>query len=163
MIFATLEDFLASQAWVNIKGKPLIVTSGGFSPCHKGHCRCLRDSAQLAHYYHGVFLVLVNGDGFLRRKTGREPFMKLDERLEIVDAIKGVDYAVGWEDESQTVVEALRQLKPTYFTKGGDRSSVDQVPEAEVCQEIGCQILYGIGGADKVQSSSWLIKASQGE
>ena len=134
----------------------LFVTSGGFDPLHAGHVRCIRHAAQLASYEYGFLLVIVNGDGFLERKKGFK-FMSLDERMEIIDSIKGVDYVTSWDDGSQYVTGALHILQPHAFMKGGDRSSPEAVPEYKLCQEIGCQVFFGVGGTEKIQSSSDLI------
>ncbi len=134
----------------------IVATSGGFDPVHIGHIRCIQDSASIAAP-HGVLVVIVNGDGFLVRKKGK-PFMLHQERMEIIDALRGVDYVTGWDDGSQTVVGALELLRPNVFAKGGDRSLASNVPEVDVCEKIGCRIAYGIGGTDKIQSSSDLIK-----
>ena len=134
----------------------IVVTSGGFDPVHIGHIRCIQESAAIATP-HGVLVVIVNGDGFLVRKKGK-PFMPHQERMEIIDALRGVDYVTGWDDGSQTVVGALELLQPHVFAKGGDRSVSSNVPEVGVCERIGCRIAYGVGGTDKIQSSSNLIK-----
>jgi hypothetical protein len=34
------------------------------------------------------------------------------------------------------------------------------VPEFELCEEIGCEVVFGVGGG-KIQSSSWLIESSK--
>ncbi len=143
-----LEDFRDSHK--------IVMTSGGFDPLHIGHIRCIQESAAIATP-HGVLVVIVNGDGFLTRKKGK-PFMLHQERMEIIDALRGVDFVTGWDDGSQTVVGALELLKPNVFTKGGDRSTANRVPEVDVCERIGCRISYGVGGTDKIQSSSDLIK-----
>lgn len=135
----------------------IVCTSGGFDPLHIGHLRCIRDSKNRSDE---LLVVIVNGDGFLTRKKGK-PFMPLAERMEIIDALRGVDYVVSWDDGSQTVVGALGIIKPNVFTKGGDRSSRDRVPEADICEQISCTIRYGVGGNTKIQSSSDLIKNSQ--
>jgi len=163
-IFNTIDDLINSVYWNHIKNQ-LIVTSGGFDPIHVGHIRCLQESVNLkwnkysgnSSFSLGHLVIIVNGDGFLTRKKGK-PFMNHSERMEIVAAIEGVDYVVGWDDGSQTVVGALQKLKPKYFTKGGDRSTSDVVPEFNICNEIGCEIIFGVGGTNKAQSSSVLIK-----
>lgn len=137
----------------------IVTTSGGFDPIHIGHIRCIQESASIATP-NGLLIVIVNGDGFLTRKKGK-PFMSHEERMQIVDALRGVDYVVGWDDGSQTVVGALESIKPDVFCKGGDRSLASNVPEVDICNKIGCRIAYGIGGVAKVQSSSDLIKNSQ--
>jgi D-beta-D-heptose 7-phosphate kinase/D-beta-D-heptose 1-phosphate adenosyltransferase len=133
----------------------VVATSGGFDPVHFGHVRCILATSLVRPPQKTV--IIVNSDEFLIRKKGFA-FMPLDERMEIIDAIKGVDYVVPWEDGTQFVSGALAQLEPDYFTKGGDRSSPDQVPELDVCKRIDCQIIFGVGGTDKIQSSSSLVK-----
>ena len=76
--------------------------------------------------------------------------------MEILSSIKGVDHVVRWYDGTQNCTGAIEKIKPTVFTKGGDRSSRDRLPEADMCDKVGCKILYGVGGKDKPQSSSWL-------
>ena len=86
--------------------------------------------------------------------------MPLEERMEIIDSIKGVDFVVPWEAEwpDQTVIGALSILKPSYFTKGGDRFDASTIPEWDICQQIGCEIITGVGAGGKIQSSSELVE-----
>ena len=130
-------------------------TSGGFDPMHVGHLRCLLETASLASPEDGITVAIVNSDGFLSRKKGYA-FMPLEERMEIINGVKGVDYVVPWDDGSQTVVGAIEILRPSYFTKGGDRDSSGNVPEFERCSKIGCCVIFGVGGG-KIQSSSELV------
>ena len=53
--------------------------------------------------------------------------------------------------------EMLKQLKPEIFAKGGDRVA-GNIPqnEVDVCQEIGCRIVYGVG--DLLNSSSKIME-----
>jgi D-beta-D-heptose 7-phosphate kinase/D-beta-D-heptose 1-phosphate adenosyltransferase len=102
-------------------------------------------------------VVIVNGDGFLHRKKGFA-FMPEAERLEIIAGVRGVDYVVPWDDGGQTVTGALEILRPTFFTKGGDRDSAANVPEFELCDRIRCEVLFGVGGG-KIQSSSDLVRS----
>ncbi len=131
----------------------IVCTSGGCDGLHLGHAQCIISSAEL-----GKLVVIVNGDGFLIRKKGYA-FMPLQERMEFVSYLRGVSHVVGWDDGTQYVDGALRLLRPHIFTKGGDYQSIDDVCEAErnVCTEIGCQIVCGIGGG-KIQSSSAMQK-----
>ena len=135
---------------------PIYVTSGGFDPMHVGHMRCILATTDMADDDGGFVIVIVNGDGFLQRKKGGA-FMPEDERAELTAGIRGVDAVLIWDDGSQTVIEAIRKIKPDYFTKGGDRTSAENIPEWEVCQEVGCKVLLNMGGG-KVQSSSWLLR-----
>ena len=100
-------------------------------------------------------MIIVNGDGFLERKKGFA-FMDENERLEIISGFHSVDFAVLWNDESQTVCGALEILSPDFFCKGGDRDSFENVPESKVCEVINCEVLFNVGGG-KIQSSSSLV------
>ena len=135
-----------------------VLTSLPGAPLHHGHIRLLQASSRLKNEY-GFLTVVVNGDGFLLRKKGYV-FMPLAERMEIIAAIAGVDFVVPWDDGTQFVDGALRLLKPNLFTKGGDRSSPEQMAacELQACDDIGCRVVYGVGGAEKIQSSSLLIE-----
>jgi len=155
-IFESVNDL---RAHADIYNERLIVTSGGFDPMHVGHLRCLVESAALAKKVGGrtKLAVIVNGDGFLLRKKGYA-FMPEAERLEIIAGVNGVDYVVPWDDGGQTVTEALRVLKPFAFTKGGDRDAASNVPEFDLCESMGTQVIFNVGGG-KIQSSSDLVKA----
>ena len=132
----------------------IVVTSGGYDPVHPGHISSIQES----HRYGDLVVVVVNGDAFLTAKKGR-PFQDLETRCLVVSAIRGVDYVVPFEIEGdQTVGEALRRLRPHVFTKGGDRLDARSIPEWEVCQELGIEVVTGVG-EDKRWSSSWFLSA----
>jgi cytidyltransferase-like protein len=156
MKYNTIEELARNLQSAKEAYKGIVVTSGGFDPLHVGHLRCLEASKTRSDE---LLVVIVNGDGFLTRKKGK-PFMPFEERIEIIRALRCVDFAIGWDDGSQNVLGALDILRPHIFTKGGDRSSRDQVVEADLCDRLGITIRYGVGGTEKVQSSSDLIKNS---
>jgi bifunctional ADP-heptose synthase (sugar kinase/adenylyltransferase) len=157
-IFDSVEDL---RIHADIYNERLVVTSGGFDPMHVGHLRCLLDSAEFVRRVGGrtKLAVIVNGDGFLLRKKGYA-FMPAAERMEIIAGVKGVDYVVPWDDGGQTVTDALAILKPFAFTKGGDRDTAANVPEFDLCERIGTQVIFGIGGG-KIQSSSTLVDSAR--
>ena len=41
------------------------------------------------------------------------------------------------------------------FANGGDQNN-DTIPERPICEELGIELIDGLGG--KIQSSSWLLK-----
>ena len=86
--------------------------------------------------------------------------MEYERRVEILDAIKGVILVDSVDDSDGTVCEAIRRLKPTYFANGGDRGKTN-TPEQTVCEELGVKLLWGIGGEEKLQSSSDLAKKAR--
>ena len=98
-------------------------------------------------------IVIVNNDKQAHLKKGFE-FMPFKERMEIVKALKFVDEVFPSIDEDKTVCKSLEAVKPHIFAKGGDRFS-HEIPEAEICNKLGIEIIHGLG--DKIQSSSDLI------
>ena len=129
-----------------------ICVSGGFDPVHIGHLRMIQEASQ-----YGQVIVIVNSDEWLMRKKGYI-FMPFKERCEILQGFACVDETVSVDDTDNTVCEALRRLKPTYFANGGDRKT-DNTPEMEVCKEVGIRLLWNMGGG-KIQSSSTLVSDS---
>ena len=139
----------------------LFATSGGFDPVHIGHLKCFQAMKQLSIKsvlpgVKGKTVIIINGDGFLVRKKGYA-FMPALERAEIIAEFECVDYVTFWDDGTQFVNGALRTLRPDFFCKGGDRDNSRVVPEFNVCNDIGCKVLFNVGG-EKLQSSSALVQ-----
>lgn len=135
----------------------IVCTSGGFDPVHPGHMSCILAS----HAFGDTVIVIVNGDAFLTQKKGK-PFQNLETRCRIMSYVRGVDLVVPFEIEQDTTVrEALRQLKPQAFTKGGDRCSIETIPEWDVCQELGITVETGVGEPKLWSSSDFLAKWKQ--
>lgn len=134
-----------------------IIVSGYFNPLHKGHIALFRRAKQQAD----KLWVIVNSD-FQRSLKGSARFMDESERLEIVKAIKYVDYALISSDRDRTQCYTLQQFHDMFsdkyeliFANGGDQTN-DTIPERKTCERLGIQLLDGLG--EKIQSSSWLIK-----
>lgn len=145
----TLEEFRQIRDTEDLG--TIVATSGGYDPIHPGHITCLVESRQLGD----TLVAIVNGDSFLKDKKGK-PFQDVDTRAHIVAGIRGVDYVVKFEIEGDsTVAEALRAIRPKYFTKGGDRVKGKSMPESEesVCREYEIELIDGVG-RDKQWSSS---------
>jgi len=131
--------------------KKTVLVSGGFDPVHIGHIRMILDASR-----HGDVIVVANSDDWLFRKKGFV-FMEFDQRAEILASIKGVIKVSGVDDSDGTVCEAIIRLKPDYFANGGDRKK-HNTPEQAVCDELGVEMLWGVGGEDKANSSSDLVE-----
>jgi len=132
------------------KLKKTVMVSGGFDPVHVGHIRMIREAAK-----YGDVVVIANSDEWLYRKKGFN-FMDFTARREILDSIKGVVLVDSVDDSDGTVCEAIRRHKPTYFANGGDRGR-SNTPEQDVCEQLGVELLWGIGGEEKVAASSELV------
>lgn len=145
----SFEEFNALRHALGEKLGRIVCTSGGFDPIHPGHLSCIIESRRFGD----TLAVVVNGDAFLTAKKGRA-FQDLATRCRIVASVREVDYVIPFEITGDpTVSEALRQLRPHVFTKGGDRVDATSIPEWGVCQELGIEVESGIG-FDKAWSSS---------
>tara|TARA_Y100000385_G_C12774987_1_gene500946 strand:- start:166 stop:588 length:423 start_codon:yes stop_codon:yes gene_type:complete len=139
-----------------VKTKAIIV-SGYFNPLHKGHLELFEKAKNNGD----VLWVIVNSD-FQRKLKKSKPFMKEDERLLIIKALKNVSYAIISIDMDKTQSETLKYLAlehsdnyDLFFANGGDQNN-EKIPEFEVCKNLGIGLIDGLG--DKIQSSSWLLK-----
>lgn len=134
-----------------MRERPLIAVSGGFDPVHIGHIRMIRDASR-----YGDVMVIINSDDWLIRKKGYV-FMSYQERSEIMGNIKGVVMVTSVDDSDDTVCSALSRHKPDAFANGGDRKT-ENTPEMDLCDHIGIQLMWAVGGNCKSQSSSSLVK-----
>ena len=143
--------------------KTIIILSGGFDPVHKGHIRMFK----AAKNFPAMVIVGLNSDSWLIRKKGK-PFIPWDERKEILEAIRYVDYVYSFNDDDDSACDLIRYVAEEnknednlkiYFGNGGDRTNVNS-PEVDYCNENNIDTLWGLGGK-KIQSSSDLIKASK--
>ena len=135
----------------------IVITSGYFNPVHKGHLELFYAAKEVGD----ELWVIVNSD-LQRELKGSKEFMLEDERLEIITALKVVDIALLSIDKDKTQCATLKYIGENYgdthqlyFANGGDQFS-DQIPEAQICKEMGITLIDGLG--DKIQSSSWLLK-----
>ena len=104
----------------------VVATSGYFDPLHVGHLECLEMASELGD----KLIVIVNSDLQSKLKKG-ESFMNQEDRMKIISS--------------------LRHINPDIFAKGGDRTS-GEIPESKVCNELGIEIIDGLG--EKIRSSS---------
>jgi len=135
------------------EGKTVAV-SGGFDPLHRGHVRMIEQAA----LYGEKLIVFLNNDDWLMNKKGYV-FMPFQDRAEILYALGTVTLVIPAGDEDGSVCSSLRKFKPDVFCNGGDRFE-DNVPEKAVCEELGIEMVFNVGGK-KIQSSSELVDKCQ--
>jgi len=133
------------------------VVSGYFNPIHAGHVEYLRLAREFVGPG-GRVIAIVNSDAQSMLKKGSS-LVPQEDRRRVVEAVRYVDVAIVSVDSDRTVRETLRQLsasepRPTHFVNGGD--VVSSCSEERVCEELGIQLVYGLG--DKIQSSSWILE-----
>ena len=137
----------------------IVLVSGGFDPIHSGHIEYLKS----ARKYGNKLIVALNSDSWLEKKKGK-PFMPFNERKSILSAIKYVDEVIDFQDDEKgSCINAIDEVKKLYpnhkifLANGGDRNS-QNIPEMSVS---GIEFLFGVGGDNKKNSSSWILNKWQ--
>lgn len=130
--------------------KVKVAVSGYFNPLHVGHLEMIAKAKSLGDY----LIVIVNNDKQVKIK-GSYPFMQEEDRLKIVEAIKGVDEVFLSIDSDNTVCESLAVIKPDIFANGGDRKNVNDIPECKICEDLNIKMVDGLG--KKIRASSEII------
>ena len=134
----------------------IVVVSGGFDPLHSGHIEYFNAAKKLGDH----LIVALNSDEWLKNKKGK-PFMPFNERKILIENLKMVDEVIDFEDDDTgSCTLGLKKVKKLYlkdeiiFCNGGDRNKKN-IPETAV---TGINFKFNIGGSQKINSSSWLIK-----
>lgn len=134
------------------KKKPVVVAvSGYFNPLHVGHLDMIEKAKKLGD----KLVVIVNNDYQVKLK-GSVPFMTLADRVRIIGALRDVDGVFVSIDRDKTVCKSLAKVHPDIFANGGDRHTINDVPEYPVCQKLGISMVDGLGR--KIRASSELIR-----
>jgi rfaE bifunctional protein nucleotidyltransferase chain/domain len=135
-------------------GKTIAFANGCFDVLHVGHIRYLKDAAKVAD----VLVVGVNGDESVRMLKGEgRPVMPESERAEIIDALRGVDYVVVFDEKSPS--RLLQLLQPDFQCKGTDYTA-ESVPEAELVKSYGGKVV--IVGDPKDHSTTAVLQKMRG-
>lgn len=139
----------------------VVVVSGGFDPIHSGHIAYFKSAKKLGE----KLIVALNSDAWLIKKKEKF-FMPFEERKIIVENMSMVDEVINFEDdEAGSASQALEKIKKLHpndeiiFCNGGDRTK-ENIPEMQVSN---ISFEFGIGGEDKKNSSSWILKNFQYE
>jgi len=158
MIINDTKDYVKFFEDIKTRGK-VIAVSGYFDPPTPTHLVYFREAKALGN----ILVVMLNTDEqlLLKRKGTplegkiRYPFI---DRAVILNEFRTVDIVVRSVDDGRGISETIRTIKPHVFAKGGDRD-ISNIPkeEIDVCAEVGCEIVSGVGGSrdEKTHSSSW--------
>jgi D-beta-D-heptose 7-phosphate kinase/D-beta-D-heptose 1-phosphate adenosyltransferase len=137
MIVSRAELLRLREEW-RAAGRRVVFTNGCFDLLHLGHIRYLQEARAL-----GDLLVLgLNTDSSVRQFKGpKRPLVPEDERAEVMNALRPVDYVVLFEEP--TAEQIVAELQPDIYVKGGDYSAGESsvpgkpLPEAEVVRRYG--------------------------
>lgn len=138
----------------------IISAHGGFDPIHPGHIKYLEESYKLVGP-EDRFIVILTRDDQLKEKNRLDGHPKkrspipYEARKQVLEwGLKGRGEVVPNIDKDMTMCESLRRYRPDIMTQGGDRAPGNIVEEeARICEEIGCEIFYEVGSAEKKYSS----------
>lgn len=137
--------------------KKIVLVTGGFDPLHSGHIAYFKAAKALGD----ILVVGVNSDAWLTRKKGA-PFMPYMERATIVRNIVGVDFIIDFNDSDGSAKHAIQMVRQSYpqdkiiFANGGDRTD-QNIPEMDIVDD-NLQFVFGVGGFNKANSSSWILQ-----
>ncbi len=141
---------------LNFMKPKAIIVSGYFNPIHKGHIEYFKNAKSNGD----KLFVIVNSD-FQRELKGSKEFQDENERVFIVQNLRMVDKCFLSIDKDRTVVESIKKIFDEFgnefqlaFANGGDQNN-DTIPERPICEELGIELIDGLGR--KIQSSSWLL------
>ena len=116
-------------------GETLVFTNGVFDLLHRGHVEYLEEAAQLGDR----LVVGVNSDASVRRLKGpSRPIVPGEERAELVAALKCVDAAVLFDED--TPERIIREVAPDVLVKGGDWA-IDAIVGREFVESRGGRVL----------------------
>ena len=127
----TEHELVDAVARERAEGHSIALANGCFDLLHAGHIRYLQGAAAEADR----LIVAVNDDGAVAQLKGSgRPIMPAADRVELLAALRAVDYAVVFSDLN--VGRLLILIKPDVHCKGTDYT-VDSVPERAVVEAYG--------------------------
>ena len=138
--------------------KKVSLVTGGFDPIHSGHIAYFERAKDLSDY----LVVGLNTNEWLTNKKGQY-FQSWVERAEIIRHLNMVDAVITVPDDDEgsacgAIAKCLEISETVVFCNGGDRGK-DNTPETiRYNDDPRVQFEYGIGGDDKRNSSSWILK-----
>lgn len=126
----------------------IVMVSGYFNPIHRGHINYINDSKRFGD----TLIVVVNGDEASVRKRGYS-LVPIEDRLETLSQFTCVDYVIDSNDSDMS--NMLWILQPDFFCNGGDVTEENfNEKEKEMCSKYGIKTAFGVGGRNKIASSS---------
>ncbi len=139
----------------------IVITSGYFDPLHIGHMRLIEKCSSLGD----ILIVIVNTDRQAINKKGYV-FYPLKDRIQLIKPLlEKWDIVVPSRDSDGSVCKTIKYIYNGYiknrkvdviFAKGGDRTAKN-IPELKLCNQLGIECVFGVGGK-KIRSSSESVK-----
>lgn len=115
------------RARLRREGRKVVFTNGCFDLIHGGHVHLFREAKAQGD----VLIVAVNSDASIKRLKGpTRPIFPLAERMEVLAALKDIDFVTWFEED--TPQNIIASLLPDVLVKGGDWGAGEIVGTAEV-------------------------------
>ena len=108
-------------------------------------------------------ILLLNNDEWLINKKGK-PFMNQNQRKEILEEFESISKVIiqtSCDKSSSQAIEDFVNKNPNKsicYCNGGDRSNTKNIYESVICEKLGVDLQFGVGGEKKLESSSQLTK-----
>ena len=136
--------------------KKMSLVTGGFDPIHSGHISYFKRAKDLSNY----LVVGINTEEWLTRKKGQY-FQSWKERAEIIRHLDMVDAVISYDDSDDSscegIAKCLEIAETVIFCNGGDRGKTNTPEVVKYGEDPRVQFEFGIGGDDKMNSSSWIL------
>lgn len=138
----------------------IIIESGFFNPLHGGHLDMIEAGAKMGD----KLIVIVNNDDQQVMKKGKV-ILTAENRARLIGALRDVDEVIIAVDDDPTVIKSLERVALKYpndelvFANGGDRDSEKAIPEGDVCRQYNIEMVFGVGGTEKADSSTRINQA----
>jgi len=140
----------------------VVLVTGGFDPLHSGHIAYFEAAKQLGD----ELWIGLNSDSWLANKKGRH-FMPIAERASIVKNLRMVDRVItDFDDSDGSASGAIHKAftlgaEHIVFANGGDRGTGNTPEQHDFRYTPNIEFVFGVGGEDKKNSSSWILKEWQ--
>lgn len=138
----------------------VVIVSGFFNPLHGGHLDMIEAAAMLGD----KLIAIVNND--VQQVLKKDKIILSEQnRARLIGALRVVDEVVISIDTDPTQIKTLEMVarqeegNQLVFANGGDRDSEKAIPEADVCREYGIEMIFGVGGTEKADSSTRINQA----
>jgi len=134
------------------------LVTGGFDPIHSGHISYFSRAKDFSDF----LVVGLNTEEWLTNKKGQY-FQSWKERAEIISHLTMVDAVITVPDVDEgsacgAIAKCLEISEKVIFCNGGDRGKTNTPEIVKYDSDPRVEFQFGIGGDDKKNSSSWILK-----
>ena len=137
-----------------------VIVSGFFNPLHGGHLDMIEGAKDLGDR----LIVIVNND--IQQVIKKDQIILSEvNRARVMAALRHVDEVIVALDDDPTVIRSLEAVANKYpddeliFANGGDRDSEKAILEGAICRKHNIEMVFGVGGNEKADSSTRINQA----